>query len=110
GLRRTRRQSHAMFGCGFTGEDSAGQGAARRVLLAALQYQQRIDTHIEPVHTPVQVRPGCTSRRTDCSDGLPLFDAVTDLHVDARQVQEVGADAEAVVEHQRAAGQVQVRV
>src|SRR5690606_37079051 len=42
--------------------------------------------------------------------GLALFDAVAFGDVDARKVQEVRADAVAVVDHHGAAGEVQARV
>ena len=57
----------------------------------------------------MQVRAGGAAGGADRSDHLALFNPVADLYVDAREVQEVGADPEAVVEQQRAAGQVQVR-
>ena len=40
---------------------------------------------------------------------LALFHPIADLHVEPRQVQEVAAHAMAVVEQQRAAGEVEVR-
>lgn len=53
-------------------------------LVRQLQHQQRINTHIEPIHPPMQMRPGRTPGRTDSGEHLALFDAIAHVHVDAR--------------------------
>src|SRR5690606_37141272 len=72
------------------------------------QDQLRVYPHVEPAHSPVQVRAGRTTGRTHCGHHLALFHAVARFHVDARQVQEIAADAVAVVDQQGAAGEVEV--
>ncbi len=58
----------------------------------------------------MQVRPGRATGSADCTDDVALFHRVADLGVDPRQVQEIAADAVAVVEHHGAAGEVEPRV
>jgi hypothetical protein len=56
----------------------------------------------------VHVRTGRAPGGADQAQHLALFHARPDLHVDAAEVQEVGADAVAVVQQHGAAGEVQV--
>src|SRR5687767_3825282 len=81
--------------------------SARLPYRFALEHQQRIHARLEPVHAPVQVRARGATGRADRADDRALFDALAHARVDTRQVQEVGAHAVAMVQHQRAAGEVE---
>src|SRR5690606_17649260 len=51
-----------------------------------------------------------TAGGTDRTNDLALADALANAHVKAREVQEIAAEAEAVVDHDGAAGQVQIGI
>ena len=75
---------------------------------SALKHQQRVDTRGVPSHAPVQMRAGRPAGRTDFADDLALLDRLPDTDVHLRQMQEVRADAVAVVDEHGAAGQIEV--
>src|SRR3954469_3404707 len=44
------------------------------LLARRFDYQQRIEPHIEPIHAPMQMRPGRATSHADCADNLTLLD------------------------------------
>ena len=63
---------------------------------------------MEPVEAPAEVRAGGAAGFADGADGVAFGHAVADFHVEARHVQIAGRDAAAVVEDDRAAGEIEI--